>query len=217
VAQENDTIADMKAVIENFLKDPMSLRQKALHTSYQDLLAPDGETYKRVCPIPGRLLERRLSAALGVDVDINLAVIRCNFRLDYSNQSIHFDSSFSNHAAVLHLSPDDLCQGGTALWRHRATGLDAWPYSGPDAEELLKVQTQLCEDFTDPSKFEMTELILAKFNQLAVYPADMFHSRWIGDFLPADQVAKASDFEGYGETLETGRLILAIFFNTLTK
>lgn len=207
----------MKTIIDNFLKDPMALRQKALSASYQDLVGPDGETYKRVCPVPGRLIKARLSDALGCQVDVETAVLRCNWRLDAPNQAIHSDSLYSNHAAVLYLSPDSDCRGGTTLWRHRDTGLDCWPSAKtiPDPVELVRIQQLISADWCYPDKFMMTELILAKFNRLAVYPTDAFHSRWIGDFLPADQAAKSSDFEGYGETLETGRLILAIFFNKL--
>jgi len=208
----------MKTLIDNFLKDPMSLRQKALHAGYQDIVGPNGETYKRVSLVPGRLVKARLSDALGVQLDVETAVLRCNWRGDAPNQSIHADSLYSNHAAVLYLSPDDECRGGTALWRHRETGLDSWPtaLTIQDPVELTRIQGVIAADWTKPEKFEMTELIQARFNRLAVYPTAAFHSRWIGSFLPADQEANASDFEGYGETLETGRLILAIFFN-ITK
>lgn len=215
-------------IFDDFLPNPESFRQKALRSAYQDLKSPDGETYRRVCPIPGRLVEGALGRVLGFPVEVSLfgeslAVLRCNFRGEAPNQSIHADSLYSSLAGVLYLNHDDQARGGTAFWKHRATGLTAWPTSDQELTDagldvtmpgltLQQAQELVSADWEAPSKWIMVGMAPMKRGRLVVYPTSMFHSRWIGKLLEPDDEIDPHDFEGFGDTLETGRLIMAVFF-----
>lgn len=129
------------------------------------------------------------------------------FRLGLSDHKpeiyIHADKldNFS-HAAVFYLTPDVVSEGGTAFWKHNETGLDHLPQ--PDRLEMagLKWDQAFCDKINsegrDESLWTMIGLVGAKFNRLALYPGQFFHSRYPMNYS--------------GSTPETGRLVWVCFF-----
>lgn len=97
---------------------------------------------------------------------------------------IHTDH-FNTWAGVLYLSPDAPLTGGTGLFRHRATGATM-------AHELAEYESQ------DMTKWDMTDRIANRYNRLAMYRSDLFHT----------------SLDYFGSDLQNGRLFQLFFITT---
>jgi hypothetical protein len=96
---------------------------------------------------------------------------------------IHADH-YNMWAAVCYLTPDAPHTGGTALYRHKASGQfrrDKEDYEG--------------YDYTKWDKFDV---VGNRFNRLVIYRGDLFHA----------------SLDYFGNSNETGRLFQTFFFNT---
>ena len=173
-------------VIENML--PAAARAAALRAEYVDWPAPDGEVYKRVAlvEVPG-LLEA-IERAVG-PVELMGMGYRLNYGGEVPNTAIHSDLGWGTHAAVVYLSEGP---GGTAFWRHKATGAER--IDTGEADLLAEVQG----DWDKPDRWGMTELAEMKIGRGVIYESALFHSRW--------------PFAAFGDSPETGRLIAVAFF-----
>ncbi len=87
-------------------------------------------------------------------------------------------------AGVLYLTPDAPLSGGTALYRHKASG-DRFKV-GEDHESY------------DYTKWEQVDRVGNVFNRLVLYRGDMFHA----------------SLDYFGSTYEDARLIQTFFFTT---
>jgi len=97
---------------------------------------------------------------------------------------------WGTHAAVLYLSDGE---GGTAFWRHKATGASR---IDPGDLELFE---QVKGDWDDASRWEQSALCEMKLGRMVIYESALFHSRW--------------PFAASGHDNETGRLVAVCFFN----
>jgi len=99
---------------------------------------------------------------------------------------IHTDH-YNTWAGVCYLTPNAPIQGGTGLYRHKATGayfekeMDGKPYESQDM-----------------TKWELVDVIGNKYNRLVLYRSNMFHS----------------SMNYFGSGPEDGRLFQLFFFNT---
>lgn len=179
-------------VYDNFLPDAHAVREDALASEYVDWHGHDGEVYKRICikEIPG--LRSAIERAMGGPVDMLGMAYRLNYRGELPNAAIHSDLGWGTHALVLYLSRDYNGSGGTAFWRHLATG----------AERIDPGDTELFEsvrgDWNDRSAWEIRRLVPIRFNRALIYESAWFHSRY--------------PFEAFGDSPENGRLIAVAFF-----
>jgi hypothetical protein len=98
---------------------------------------------------------------------------------------IHTDH-FNTWAAICYLTPNAPASGGTGLFRHRATGARR-------ASELNEEY-----DAQDMTKWELYDVIANRYNRLAMYRADLFHT----------------SLDYFGSDLYTGRLFQLFFFST---
>ncbi|QWF19299.1 DUF6445 family protein [Lysobacter capsici] len=176
-------------VIDDFLPDGAGARALALGAPYQDVLAPDGEVYRRVCvtEVPG--LVPALEAAVG-PVEMLLSGFRLNFAGEMPNAAIHSDIGFGTHALVLYLCDGE---GGTAFWTHKATGEHRIE---PGDVPLWHA---VCGDWDRPEAWSQRELAELKFNRAVIYESALFHSRF--------------PFAAFGTGPQDGRLIAVAFFN----
>ena len=171
------------------IDDFMDLRAAGLHASYIDWQGYDGQVYKRVAlgSIPG--LQDRIEAVMG-PVDMLGMGYRLNFNGELPNHAIHSDMGWGSHALVLYLSEGE---GGTAFWRHKATG----------AHRIEAGQVDLFEaidgDWDDADKWEQYDLCEMKLNRAVIYESALFHSRW--------------PFAAFGNDEATGRLVAVAFFS----
>jgi hypothetical protein len=177
------------AIFDDFLPDIDAVREHALHAPYIDWLAPDGEVYKRIWigDVPG-LLEA-IEAKMGPVQMLGMGY-RLNYAGELPNAAIHSDLGWGTHALVLYLCDGD---GGTAFWKHRATGAETI-YVG-DVDLFEKVRN----DWNDAAQWEQRSLVPLRLNRATIYESALFHSRY--------------PFEAFGSTPEDGRLVAVAFFN----
>lgn len=175
-------------LFEHFLSNPQQVREHALKSEYIDWLAPDGETYKRICitDVPG-LLEK-IETVMG-PVDMLGMGYRLNFNGERPNHAIHSDLGWGTHALVLYLSEGP---SGTAFWYHKATGARSITVG---QVELLE---QIGDDWNNEEAWELRNFVESKFNRAIIYESKLFHSRY--------------PFEAYGVEPNDGRLIAVAFF-----
>jgi hypothetical protein len=175
--------------IENFMQDPIALRNQALTSQFIDYAAHDGQVYKRVQIVDLPAVRFRIEEAVGPCEFLGTG-FRLNYNGELPNAAIHSDLGWGTHALVLYLSDGP---GGTAFWKHRKTG----------ASEILEGQVDLLEmiegDWDYEDRWQQLYLCEGKFNKAVIYPSKLFHSRF--------------PFEAYGSCPETGRLIAIAFFN----
>ena len=98
---------------------------------------------------------------------------------------IHSDH-FNTWAAVCYLTPNAPTSSGTGLFRHRATG-------AVRANELEGTY-----DSQDMTQWELVDVISNRYNRLALYRGDLFHS----------------SLDYFGQDLYTGRLFQLFFIST---
>ena len=174
------------------IDDFMDLRAAGLEASYIDWQGYDGQVYKRVAlgSIPG--LQDRIEDVMG-PVDMLGMGYRLNFNGELPNHAIHSDMGWGTHALVLYLSEGE---GGTAFWRHKATGAHRIEAGEVDLFEAID------GDWDDAGKWEQYALCEMKLNRAVIYESALFHSRW--------------PFAAFGNDEATGRLVAVAFFSPRT-
>lgn len=175
-------------VVDNFLPNPGRVRRQALAGAWQDWPGPDGQVYKRVALVDVPGLQEGIEKVHG-PVDMLGMGYRLNFGGELPNAAIHSDMGWGTHAAVLYLSSGP---GGTAFWRHNATGAERIE---PGDEALLE---QVRNDWDDADRWTQTGIAEMKFNRAVIYESARFHSRW--------------PFAAFGTGPSDGRLIAVAFF-----
>lgn len=173
-------------VIDNFL--PPAVRDAGLCAPFVDWPAPDGEVYKRVALVEVPGLQQAIEKAMG-PVDMLGMGYRLNYGGELPNAAVHSDLGWGTHAAVVYLS-DGL--GGTAFWRHRATGAEAIDVG----DEALWVAVR--NDWNNEAAWEMTQLAEMKLGRGVLYESRRFHSRY--------------PFAAFGTGPSDGRLVAVAFF-----
>lgn len=175
-------------IVDHAIPDAEALRAAALRAPFIDWRGYDGQVYRRVWlgEVPG--LREAIEAQVG-PVDMLGMGLRLNYGGELPNQAVHSDLGWGTHAAVLYLSDGP---GGTALWRHKATGAER--IDTGDAELLQRIGS----DWDDATRWEQTGLAEMKLGRLVIYESALFHSRW--------------PFEAFGNDPATGRLVAVAFF-----
>lgn len=125
-----------------------------------------------------------------------------------TTQRPHFDGH-SEIAGLVYLNEPTDCRGGTAFYRHKRSGLEAWP-DDPDVVEVasaLNLHSQGAPlfvskfallqhifDLSEPlgtglitdsnSAWELTNLVEMRYNRAVFYSTHLFHSAYVrsGDF-----------------------------------
>lgn len=178
-------------VVDNFLDNPLAVREHARLSEFYDWLGPDGQVYRRVSllKVPG--VEQKLYEIFGQYSMLGQAY-RLNYEGERPNQSIHSDMGWGTHALVLYLCEGE---GGTAFWKHKATGATRIKV---DDQELFE---QVKDDWEDADKWDQSLVVDLKFNRAVIYSSELFHSRF--------------PFEAFGSHPGNGRLIAVAFFTPL--
>lgn len=180
---------DAEVVIaDDFLAQPHDARADALSAEFIDWEGQDGQVYKRVrlTPVPG--LQEALERVYG-PIQMFGQGYRLNFGGELPNQSIHSDLGWGTHAAVVYLCDGP---GGTAFWRHTATGADRIKVGDHGLFEAIG------QDWELESAWQMVGLAELAFNRAVLYDNSLFHSRY--------------PFEAFGSDANDGRLIAVAFF-----
>lgn len=180
-------------VIDDFLtvEEAKALREIAVNAKYIDRHGPDGELYKRVCIINSQDITNVIEGICG-PVNMLGQAFRLNYDEELPNAAIHRDIGWGTHALVLYLNDTEDDLGGTAFWKHVATGTEKIE---PNDQELLKLVEP---DWNNEDAWETTKYVPMKFNRATIYESKLFHSRY--------------PFDAFGSTPEDGRLIVVAFF-----
>ena len=194
-------------VIDDFFDRPDKAREVALAMDYPD----PGEVYypgrnsKQSMAWPGS--DQMFSQLVGEKViGINKwshGCARSTLAADKRRGRVHVDPG-ATWAGIIYLSLDEHASGGTDFFRNVRYGTDRAPLDDAEAqaiygkatprEALMEILT--VENGSDPDAWELTHTLPMKFNRCVLFRPWFWHSS--GD--------------GFGTTLEDGRLVLLLFF-----
>jgi hypothetical protein len=187
-------------IVDDFLPDPDGFRAGVLGQEWRNIKF-GGEVYKRIQARDYDEHKWLIEKAIGRAIQQEYTITRLNYAGEMPNNAIHSDNDCGAYAAVLYLNLPGQEQGGTALWRHKATGLESF-----DEVEIrragkspFKTLETLSKDWNNPDAWEQVALAPMKFNRAIFYPGKCFHSRW-----PLD---------AFGSKPYDGRLVWCSFFN----
>jgi len=175
-------------IIDDFVQDAAAVRACGLAAPYIDWPAHDGQVYKRVALVDVPGLREGIERALGPVQMLGMGY-RLNYGGEMPNAAIHSDMGWGTHAAVLYLSEGE---GGTAFWRHRATGA-----ARIDPGDVALFE-QVRHDWDYARRWEQIALAEMRMGRCVIYESALFHSRW--------------PFPAFGSDPESGRLVAVAFF-----
>jgi hypothetical protein len=161
--------------------------------------------YRAIGPLMQETFGLPGSGPLKADCSFSIATLPPE-ELNVMQRLAHFDTADSRQLAVLHYLCDP-SHGGTAFYRHRATGFEAitpervTPY-------LQQLQQELAMHGPPPaqylsgsdSRFEQIASFEARFNRVLIYRSQMLHS------------GNVSAACGFRDDPRTGRLTANAFF-----
>jgi Family of unknown function (DUF6445) len=183
-------------IVDDFLRDPDAMVRYAANetrfipspTLYPGIVAPVPEAYvdalvRVLVPVIGEAFGVKADTAYLADCFFAIATFPPE-QLHFRQRLPHVDDYHPGLIAVLHY----LCagtQGGTALYRHRATG-----YESLTEEQNQHLQSLIAQDIARnpiPAQyvnagnrlFEQTACFEAKFNRLLIYRGQVLHSMLI--------------------------------------
>ena len=170
------------------------LRAYAYGLEYRDVVAPyDGVTYRNIgLPVPAvacDLMAVQLTWLLGYKVIPKYAAFRWSPRGSIPPQWAHSDLEVATYGMFVFINPGPFA---TVLLEHRASGMRIHP-SSLDELEIWKRDHNSVDAWREVARFE------AAPNRAIILRSELMHAA-----LPR---------EGYGETIEDGRLILLSFFD----
>jgi hypothetical protein len=193
-------------VVDDFFEDPHAVREAALRLTYPPLqgVFPGRNSIERL-DIPG--LDRLVSHLVGepvraVNPPQSHGKCRITFARDAGTARVHIDPA--HWSGILYLSRPEDCRGGTEFFRHRATGTDRAPYDDAEAAQWgyasgREMVTQiLSRDGLDPAAWEPSMTVPMRFNRLLLLRPWLWHTAG----------------ENFGDTMENGRLVFLMFFES---
>jgi hypothetical protein len=192
-------------VVDDFLDNADQLRQHALRLEYppQQGAFPGRNSLQRT-NVDG--LTQAVSRILGEPLvpsppPQSHAKTRLTLAADKGRGKVHVDES--HWSGILYLSRPEDCSGGTEFFRHKATGLDHFPFSSDELNRSgfgshADAHRALIEhDGTDDSAWEWLLTVPMKFNRLLLLRPWLFHTAG----------------PGFGDRPEDGRLVYLMFFD----
>lgn len=192
-------------VVDDFLDNAEALRAHALTLEYPDLQGqfPGRNSLQRInidglTEAVARLVGEPLVAAPPPQ---SHAKTRLTLGSDKGRGKVHVDES--HWSGILYLSRLEDCRGGTEFFRHKATGLDQFPFTPGELQkhgfaDHADAHRQLIErDGTDDGAWESLMMLPMKFNRLVLLRPFLFHTAG----------------PGFGDRPENARLVYLMFFN----
>jgi hypothetical protein len=193
-------------VVDRFLDNADALRAAALKLTYaykEGAYFPGRNSTERI-PIGG--LDEIVSEIVGEPVRARHreahACCRITLAEDAWRAKVHMDGGY--WSGILYLSRPEDCRGGTEFFRHIATnsdqapedpgGLSAMGFSSYDEMHKQVIQ----QDTLDDSKWELTMSVPMRFNRLVLLRPWLWHTAG----------------PGFGDSLENGRLVYLMFFDS---
>jgi len=194
-------------VIDDFYADPDKVRNIALNAEYRNVQKLNYPGYQTVNAFVSEALKKKLGKLIGKPIEIHMEDVtfgkfRIMLKESTSRLKVHLDRA-SDWTGVLYLTPQENCQGGTAFYRHRETGLD-----GPVGDEESKrfghenwenLEEAIIErDTLRDAAWEETMFVGMKYNRLVLFRGgELFHSHT----------------RSFGQCKESGRMTQNFFFD----
>jgi hypothetical protein len=194
-------------VFDNFFDRPDKARETALSLTYPEpppQVYYPGRNSKESMAWPGH--EEMMSKIIGRPLVANgqsHGCARITLAKDKRRGRVHVDPGCT-WAGIIFLTLDEHAQGGTDFFRNRRYGTDRAPLTDEEAQEFYGKPTPrdalidilTVERGSDPDEWERIGTLPMKFNRLILFRPWFWHSS--GD--------------GFGDSLENGRLVLLLFF-----
>jgi hypothetical protein len=176
---------DAVHVIDDFLKEPLALRQLALDAEYPKIGKPQtypGRYSQRRYPLPE--LDDAIAAITGSRVAPQQGTAHAGFRLCVANEMgtghVHIDNC--HWTGVLYMTLDEHAHGGTDFFRHRPTNTLRAPVYPEDWDAWGSVTPQtihrdvILPHTNDASKWELARHVPMKFNRLVLFQPWLWHA-----------------------------------------
>lgn len=192
-------------VIDNVMDNALDLREAAMMLDFPP--SPEGVLY------PGRNssqqinlegFQQQIEQVLGERLVPAGGDSYSRFRLalkdDEGRGGVHVDAC--HWTCVYYLTPDELCQGGTDFYRHKASGLEHAPHTPQDlaragaASYSDYVNKKAFPDTKNPEAWEHVMHVPMRFNRMILFRPWFFH-----DAGP-----------GFGTNIRDGRLVYLQFY-----
>jgi len=195
-------------VVDDVYDDPEGIRQAALRLPYP--LPPAGANYagrnaaeKLLLGDTDRMLSWVAGETLAGAADRAHGALRLTLAGDRGRYCVHVDVGV-DWSGILYLNRPEHCRGGTHFYRHRATGTDHAPVTAADLARCNASTTGealdriLGQDSNDEAQWESTLTVPMRFNRLVLFRPLLWHSAG----------------EGFGTSIEDGRLVQLFFLRT---
>lgn len=186
-------------IIDDFLSDPNVLRQHALQAEFKNEQSPFDEViYPGIC----RDIPQDISTEVYLKVSdlMKTVMLRPNatfMRLSAEGvkapHQAHTDQVCGDFTFLLYLNKEEDCQGGTSIVEH-ANGMRKAPLT----EEEGLVWNQDANNYYAWNQMGFCPM---KYNRAFIIDSYLFH--------------RAEPVEGFGQSVEDGRLVLISFFDII--
>jgi hypothetical protein len=180
-------------VLDNFLKRPELEREKALKQNFKTV-EHNGLKYRGIAMTEDLRNLHRIENLLGVKFKETTNYYRINLENEENETYIHSDILIGSFTAILYLNPEYPKGHGTAFWRH---GLYQFESHEPKEERNDDFWKSIYEDGFHEDRWQMTQLVEAKFNRLIIFYSPRYHSRY--------------PMKSFGHTTDEARLIKVYF------
>ncbi len=196
-------------VVDDFLQDPVGFRDAALKLTYppQEGSFPGRNSLERL-PLDG--LPEFVSTIVGEPLALmtppqSHGKCRITLANDQGKARVHTDPS--HWSGVLYLSRPEDCRGGTDFYRHRRTNTDRRPLTHEELAAMgyassAEMHRDIIEkDSNDDSQWELSMTVPMRFNRLVLLRPWLWHTAG----------------NGFGDSLENGRLVYLMFFGSCRR
>jgi hypothetical protein len=194
-------------IVDDFLSNAHELRDAALRLTYpeQDGAFPGRNSLERIevgglAQKASELVREPLKA---ISPPQSHAKFRITMAQDKGRAKVHIDSG-AHWSGILYLSRPEDCRGGTEFFRHRRTNTDRAPINAAERAALGYASSQemyrdiIEQDSNDDSKWELTMRAPMRFNRLVLLRPWLWHTAG----------------EAFGDSMENGRLVYLMFFES---
>ncbi len=185
-------------LIDDFYNNPYDVREFALKQEFSVVgNYPGFRTVSHTNPSIYSTIQEAVKNAGGQITNFSTDSHNGSYQYALSSDKSWIHADEQTWAGICFLTPDAPLSGGTALYRHKATGLESRPRRSDRSidEELL---SSIYRDSQDMDKWELTDRLANKFNRLILYRGDYFHM----------------SLDYFGTDLSNGRLFQTFFFDT---
>lgn len=198
-------------VIDDFLPNPRAIRSQALRTPIKEDGGNPGLSSKNI-DVDKHM--KHVARHLKIEPDYAHLPHVVLFRMTRGSDpvlytDIHRDGPI--YAGVCYLNLPNQCSGGTSFFRHKRTGLEAWP-TRREVKSLItsgKLPSRVTNDKEaiiyweeqgkDRANWEQTIFIPMVFNRALFYNGNQFHTM--------------TSWHEFGDTKATARMTLVYFFH----